>query len=205
MNSLWRSFAWNQAYCLPPMFHNMTYHFKWWRQSILLALLLSRLDNAESVWKSGCTFLPSDPQHLAWWNSMSHSLSYNASLLRSSCSFWQSPILVTVRYTIMSSTSSLILECWVYLGISSMYSRKRTGPRTDPWGTPLVTDRALDSLPSITMFCILDDEEGLNPCLLVWRSIPAQSSFYISRSRETLLKALLKSITIALHWFLSLS
>ena len=50
----------------------------------------------------------------------------------------------------MSSANSLISADLVYLGMSFMKTRKRSGPRTDPWGTPLVTETASEDSPSTT-------------------------------------------------------
>ena len=54
-------------------------------------------------------------------------------------------LLLTVRYTAVSLAN--ILTCEVILSIRSfMFTRKRIGPRTNPWGTPDVT-RISDDFP----------------------------------------------------------
>ena len=109
--------------------------------------------------------------HFAGWNSICHSSSHFSSLFKSYCNFPQSSIAETVRYTIVSSANRRIWECFVYCGISSMKIRNRIGPRTDPWGTPLVTGTDLDSSPSIMTFCDRPDRKDFIQ-LLACLSIP---------------------------------
>ena len=46
----------------------------------------------------------------------------------------------------------------------------RIGPRTDPWGTPLVTGTDSDSSPSIMTFCDRPDRKDFTP--MMWRIGP---------------------------------
>ena len=58
-------------------------------------------------------------------------------------------MLVTVRYTAVSSANNLTWD-WMFSGRSLMYNRKRSGPSTEPWGTPEVTLTSSDDSPSST-------------------------------------------------------
>ena len=145
--SLWHSFSGSQASCLPSLLCfrcGCSTSFEMVMPRYFADVISLKTSPCRVYGKVAMLFflVIHSRWHLAGWNSISHSFSHTSSLLRSSCSFWQSSILVTVRYTTVSLANSLIPECCVYLGISSMYTRKRTGLRTDPWGTPLVTDTA---------------------------------------------------------------
>ena len=76
-----------------------------------------------------------------------------------------------------------------------MYIRNSIGPRTVPCGTPERTGWGEDCDPSETTLCDL-------PCRKLWIQVcvdplmPYQLSLYCRRLRETLSKALLKSIMI---------
>ena len=41
--------------------------------------------------------------------------------------------------------------------IYSIYSVNNVGPEIDPWGTPLLTDRELDLILSVTTECFLPE------------------------------------------------
>ena len=51
-----------------------------------------------------------------------------------------------------SSAKSLIVECWIQSGRSLTYTRKRSGPKTVPWGTPEVTEIGEEEMPLIITF-----------------------------------------------------
>ena len=55
---------------------------------------------------------------------------------------------------IQSSTKSLIVECWIQSGRSLTYTRKRSRPKTVPWGMPEVTDHEIgeEEMPLIITF-----------------------------------------------------
>ena len=76
--------------------------------------------------------------HLLGLKCISHVFSHFSSFWRSCCRVWESSLLVTVKYTAVSSAKSLTFE-FMFSGISFMYRRNRIGPRTEPWGTPEVT------------------------------------------------------------------
>ena len=48
----------------------------------------------------------------------------------------------------LSSAKSLVVELGVERGRSFIYSKKRRGPRTVPWGTPEETGTESDEEPS---------------------------------------------------------
>ena len=62
--------------------------------------------------------------------------SYVTNSLKSSCNWRQSWIDLKVRYMMLSSAKSQVLEVTVS-GRSLINIRKSKGPRTVPWGTPL--------------------------------------------------------------------
>ena len=87
--------------------------------------------------------------HLSGWNSQSHISSHVASSLKSSCSWRQSWIDLTVRYMIQASAKSLVLEVTVS-GRSLMNIRNSKGPKKVPWGTALITSTLSEVAPSTT-------------------------------------------------------
>ena len=130
---------------------------------------------------------------------MSHSFSH---ILRSSCSSWQSTILVPVRCTlclcVIGEQSNPRVLC-VLGHIVYEHQEENLHENQSLRHSMLLTQRQILRHQSPP----LDDRKDLTHAL-VWGSIPARSSLYRSRSWETLSKALLKSITMASHCFLSL-
>ena len=85
--------------------------------------------------------------HLSGWKAIPHFFSQAASLFRSSCSMSQSCWDLICLYKIQSSAKSRVLD-WMQSGRSLINSRNNNGPRTVPWGTPLMTDMLSDVAPS---------------------------------------------------------
>ena len=81
--------------------------------------------------------------HLSGWKAIPHFFSQAASLFRSSCSMSQSCWDLICLYKIRSSAKSRVLD-WTQSGRSLINSRNNNGPRTVPWGTPLMTDMLSD-------------------------------------------------------------
>ena len=50
----------------------------------------------------------------------------------------------------ISSAYMVILPCSTVLDAPSMYTRNKSGPSTEPWGTPETTGRGSDCAPSNT-------------------------------------------------------
>src|SRR6266568_3619853 len=70
--------------------------------------------------------------------------------------------------------------------------RNNTGPNTDPWGTPLVTDLHPENEPFIHTLCLLPfSHSSIHPLTLP--EIPCAFIFLSSRSWGTLSKAFTKS------------
>ena len=69
---------------------------------------------------------------------ISQVFSHCSSFCRSCCKVWESFLLVTVKYTVVSSANSLTWEL-IFSGRSLMYNRNKIVPRTELWGTPDVT------------------------------------------------------------------
>ena len=52
-----------------------------------------------------------------------------------------------------------------------MYSTKRVGPRTDPYGTPVITGYSCEDVPSkTTQSCLLLRKDKIKPN--IWLEIP---------------------------------
>ena len=92
---------------------------------------------------------PRDMQdlHLLGLKCISQVFSHCSSFCRSCCKVWESFLLVTVRFTAVSSANSLTCEL-IFSGRSFMYNKNKIGPRTEPWGTPDVTGISDDFSPS---------------------------------------------------------
>ena len=90
--------------------------------------------------------------HLLGLKCISQVFSHCSSVCRSCCKVWESFLLVTVKYTAVSSANSLTCEV-IFSGRSFMYSRNKIGPRTEPWGTPDVTGISDDFSPSRATHC----------------------------------------------------
>ena len=58
--------------------------------------------------------------------------------------------LVTIREKILLSSAKRLRGDITFSGRSFINIRNKIGPRTDPCGTPLVTQRAVDAVPLIT-------------------------------------------------------
>ena len=54
------------------------------------------------------------------------------------------------QYSKASSAKSLIVDTLRLSHMSFMYTKKRDGPSTEPWGTPDVTAKQLEDTPSTT-------------------------------------------------------
>ena len=67
-----------------------------------------------------------------------HSTDQSIELLTAHCNCVTSAMLVSVWYIFASSAKSF-LRAWITSGRSFMKIRNRIGPRTLPWGIPLVT------------------------------------------------------------------
>ena len=78
-------------------------------------------------------------KHLSTLNSISHLASHLPSASRSCCRRLVSFLSVMSRYNTQSSAKSLTLLLVIDSCRSLMYTRNKTGPRTVPCGTPLVT------------------------------------------------------------------
>src|SRR5215469_8939501 len=72
-------------------------------------------------------------------------------------SFWSDwrPLLLSTRLTIFVSSANF--EILLIMSVSKLliYTIKRIGPRTDPWGTPLFTSDQFEDSPFITTRCCL--------------------------------------------------
>ena len=119
-------------------------------------------------------------------------------VLRVSRSFWSwswSASLLMEQYIKQSSANSLTaVPGSTTLGRLEIYIRKRSGPRTVPWGTPESTASSLEWQPSIITLWVLDVRKALIQSRMV-PDIPQNSSLLMSLRWGTVSNALLKSST----------
>ena len=91
--------------------------------------------------------------HLSGLNSINQFASHCCIVSRSFCSVFASHASqLIVRYNKQSSANSLAFD-EVFLVISLMQIRKRSGSNTVPWGTPDVTSDLEECFPSSTTSC----------------------------------------------------
>ena len=139
--------------------------------------------------------------HLSGWKD-----SHCARLTRFHWRFMQFSIVCIFQYTMQSSANSLVLDV-TQSGRSLMNNRKKRGPSTVLWGTPLMTGAFSDVAPSTMTCCVWPGRNDMiNPC--VWPLIPLWLSFFRSLRCGTWSKALEKSrvtrsINPSLLWCLS--
>ena len=93
---------------------------------------------------------------------------------------------------LVSSAKHLIVECVIQPVISLMKMRNKTGPRTVPWGTPLIIIAARESCPPKTTCWLRSVRKDLIHRMSCGCT-PYFSSFLRRRAWSTLSKALLKS------------
>ena len=132
-------------------------------------------------------------KHLSTLNSISHLASHLPSSSRSCCRRFVSFPSVMSRYNTQSSTKSLTLLLAVaypvrcpetpppgHVGVidscrSLVYARNKTGPRTVPCGTPLVTGLGVEVSPSSSTRWVLSFRKAVIQARLLLRT-PYQSS-----------------------------
>ena len=136
--------------------------------------------------------------HILGLKCISHVFSDFSSFWRSCCRVWESSLLVTAKYTAVSSAKRLTCE-FMFSGRSFMYRRNKTGPRTEPWGTPKVTGISDDFPPSKATHCERPSKNALIQPRLFW-VIPWWWSLTGNLVWLTLSKALLKSRSMRSVW-----
>ena len=128
---------------------------------------------------------------------------YNSS--RSFCSISCDPsssgntlfALGTLEYILLSSANKHTGQA-AHLGRSFIKIKNRSGPKTDPWGTPLSTSNSSDSCPLITTFCFLFSKKAFIQ-LPTCPFIPCFSSF--SNSAYAILNRMLyRNLGINKRW-----
>jgi len=93
---------------------------------------------------------------------------------------------------ILVSSANLRIQLVIPKSMSFIYIKNSTGPRTDPWGTPLQTSRHDDCSPFIqTLWLRSDSQLLIHLSTLSW--IPWPSTFANNLLCGTLSKALAKS------------
>ena len=112
-------------------------------------------------------------KHLSTLNSISHLASHIPSASRSCCRRLVSFLSVMSRYTVVSKESTLLLV--IDSCRSLMYARNKTGPRTVPCGTPLVTGLGVEVSPSSSTRWVLSFRKAVIQARLLLRT-PYQSS-----------------------------
>ena len=92
--------------------------------------------------------------HFPKLNCICHFSDHLTNLSMSSCHFCLSPISLFFMNSLVSSANFNMLPV-TPSSKSSMYTKNKIGPSTDPWGTPLKTDFQLETSPSTTTLCLL--------------------------------------------------
>ena len=83
---------------------------------------------------------------------------------RSSWSSSQSVMLCIALNSLVSSANRYRYELMIASGMSLITITKRTGPRTVPWGIPLVTWYCSDRVPCICTLCCLPSKKPFIHC-----------------------------------------
>ena len=117
-------------------------------------------------------------KHLSTLNSISHLASHLPRASRSCCRRLVSFLSVMSRYNTQSSAKSLTLLLVIDSCRSLMYARNKTGPRTVPCGTPLVTGLGVEVSPSSSTRWVLSSRKAVIQARLLLRT-PYQSSLSI--------------------------
>ena len=89
-----------------------------------------------------------------------HDIDQSIELFTTFCRCVTPAMHVTIWYTFASSAKSY-LRAWITDGRSLMKIRNKIGPRTLPWGIPLVTLAFEELLPSTNTVCILFERNTL--------------------------------------------
>ena len=147
------------------------------------------------MWYSWCSLLPPMliDTHLSGWNINNHLLDHSMRLSMSFCNWvlsaWES---ILLNILVSSAKRNILLLLCTTSGRSFIYSTNKMGPRTLPWGMPLVTGADLDILFLILMhWVLLERKDCIHPSIL-----PVMPYFSVLRSSRlwgTLSKAFMKS------------
>ena len=97
-------------------------------------------------------FLIFNTLHLSGWNFKSHCALQSNKLSRSSCKIVLSSSTLMFRYNFVSFANRYVVDDTLF-GRSLMNITNRIGPRTDPYGMPLVTPCHLENLPFRCTLC----------------------------------------------------
>src|SRR5215469_12660046 len=81
-------------------------------------------------------------------------------LIRSFWSDWR-PLFLSTRPPIFVSSANFEISLIMSVSKSLIYTIKRMGPRTDSWGTPLVTSDQFEDSPFMTTRCCLSFNQFL--------------------------------------------
>ena len=130
--------------------------------------------------------------HLSILNSICQSSNQLSRFFRS---FWTNSASVsstTLLQILLSSANCHTLDIIPSSIISLMNIKNNNGPRTESWGTPLITFAHLDNLPLIFNLCLLPPSQFFIH-LVKCPSIPCASSFLSNLACGTLSNALSKS------------
>src|SRR6218665_1731766 len=130
-------------------------------------------------------------EHLSTLNSICQSLAYSYNLLRSSLIVNASSSVTISLHSFVSSANVDIFER-IPVSISLMKIIKRSGPKTDPYGTPLITSIHSENAPLIPTLCLLSFSQ-FSIHLSRFPPNPHASIFLPSIMWETLSNAFAKS------------
>ena len=105
------------------------------------------------------------------------------------CNNLQSDIFLLELKHLESSANSATVAFWTVLGMSFIYKRNKSGPNTEPCGTPDTAGSQSELRPSTTTLCWRLCKWDLNqPSKSEWK--PKDCSLWIINSWETLQKLL---------------
>ena len=89
---------------------------------------------------------------------------------------------LTAIEILVSSAKHLTMECIMQFSMSLMNIRKRMGPRTVPWGTPLMMAARRDKWPSTTTACFRFDRKDSIQLIASRMSMCARASLRFKES-----------------------
>src|SRR5215469_5634931 len=98
--------------------------------------------------------------HLSALKFICHVFDQAIILFRSFWSDWR-PLFLSTRLPIFVSSANFEILLIMSVSKSLIYTIKRMDPRTDPWGTPLVTSDQFEDSPFITTCCCLSFNQFL--------------------------------------------
>jgi hypothetical protein len=114
---------------------------------------LYRISARNRIWHNFGLWRWTMSSNLFSWSFMLLWRDQRMTLSRSSCSNFTSCSLEICLLTLVSSAKKLTLECETQSWRSLMDKMNNNGPRTVPWGTPLMIEEMIEWIPLTTTDC----------------------------------------------------